>query len=383
MALRVRQLVPPKTLRHQCQRCGREFAHGFTPRCTACGGMVEIHYDLTTTRLHDADNSTERFFDLLPLHDPEQLLDLGQGGTPCVHAERLGADLGLERLFLKVESHNPTGTTKDRMAAVVLSMFWQLGIDEFVTCSTGNSSSSLAYGVGLHPYFRMHLYVGEAFQERVRHADDNPGIEIHVMRGLAFTETFNHARDEARRLGLPFEAGFFNPARREGLKLAYCEAVEQIDGPIHWYIQAASSAMGHHGTWKGARELHALGCIAILPRIVCVQQETCCPMVKAWEEGSPVIREHHIFPNPTGIARAILRGNPSGCYPYVYEMVRASNGLMVRVSESEIREGKAQVEEREGVPCGYSAATTVAAVAQLVRRGVVHPRETILLNLTD
>lgn len=345
--------------------------------------MVEIHYDLTSARLRDAENSTERFFDLLPINDPENLLNLGQGGTPCVHAEKLGAELGLERLFLKVESHNPTGTTKDRMAAVVLSMFHELGIDEFVTCSTGNSSSSLAYGVGLYPYFRMHLYVGEAFQERVRHADDNPSVTIHVMRGLAFTETFNHARDEARRLGLPFEAGFFNPARREGLKLAFFEAVEQIDGPIHWYIQAASSAMGHHGTWKGARELHALGRIDVLPRIVCVQQETCCPMVKAWEESSPVIREHHIFPNPTGIARAILRGNPSGCYPYVYEMVRASDGLMVRVSESEIREGKARVEDLEGVPCGYSAATTVAAVEQLARRGAVHPTETILLNLTD
>lgn len=372
-----------RALIHRCQGCGRSFPHGYTPRCPACGGLVDVLYDLGSTRLYDSDVSLERFFDLLPIRDPAHLLPLGNGRTPCVRAGALGESIGLDHLYLKVESKNPTGTTKDRMAAVVLSMFHELALSEFVSSSTGNSSSALSYAIARHPRFRMHLFVGEAFRGRVRFSEGNPGVVLHVMNGLPFTETFNHARDEARRLGLPFEGGFFNPARREGLKLAYLEAVDQVPGEIDWYFQAVSSAMGVHGTWKGAKELLAIGRIARPPRMVCVQQESCCPMVRAYEEGSPVIREHHIVRNPSGIAQAILRGDPSGSYPYVYQMVRESGGTFVRVSEAEIHEGQARLQGLEGIACGYCGAATIAAAAKLVRQGTLRPDETVLLNLTD
>ena len=206
---------------------------------------------------------------------------------------------------------------------------------------------------------------------------------MHVLEDLPFTEAFNYAKQEARRRGVPFEAGFFNPARREGLKLAFFEAVEQIARPIHWYFQAVSSAMGVYGTWKGAGELLALGRIDVRPRMVCVQQASCCPMVKAYEGGSPVIRPADIFHRPTGIAKAILRGNPSNCYPYVYQMVIDSRGVFVSVLESEIVQAKEQTEQLEGLEVGYSAAAAIAAARKLARRGVVPAGETVLLNLTD
>jgi threonine synthase len=371
-------------LRHECVRCGRRFPHGYTPRCPSCGGLVEIVYDVTRARCREATTALERYVDFLPILDPRHLLSLGEGGTPCLHARRLGEILGLERVYLKVEAHNPTGTTKDRMAAVVLSLFNELGIREFVSCSTGNSSSALGYGIARHPGpgFLMHLFVGSEFMPAVRFADGNPGVRLHALEGASFNEAFRHAQTEARRLGLPFEAGFFNPARREGLKLAYFEAVEQVPTEIDWYVQGVSSAMGAYGTWKGAGELQAFGRIRTRPRIVAVQQESCSPMVKAYEDGSPVIRAEHVFSQPTGIATALLRGDPSECYPYVYEIVRASRGAMLSVSEGEIRAGRDRLREIEGVDCAYAAATTVAALAKLVQRGAVGPRDTVLLNLT-
>jgi threonine synthase len=203
-----------------------------------------------------------------------------------------------------------------------------------------------------------------------------------VLDGVPFTETFRHARAEARRLGVPFEAGFFNPARREGLKLAYFEAVEQVPTEIEWYVQGVSSAMGAYGTWKGAGELQSIGRIRTRPRIVAVQQESCCPMVKAYEDGSPVIRPEHVFHQPTGIAGALLRGDPSACYPYVYEMVRDSRGALVSVSEDEIRAGRDRLRELEGLDCSYAAATTIAALAGLAARGTIGRGDTVLLNLT-
>jgi threonine synthase len=380
--------IPPvtaslRTVIHQCQDCGRRFDHGFTPRCPSCTGLVEVLYDLDTVRVLDSNITSQRFADLLPVRDPSNLLFLGEGNTPCVHAARLGEAIGLERLYVKVESTNPTGTTKDRMAAVVLSLFKELGVTDFVSSSTGNSSSALARGIQMNPFCRMHLFVGEAFSSRVRYGENNPGVIVHVMPGMSFTDAFNHARAEAQRRGVPFEGGFFNPARREGLKLAYFEAVEQVPTPIRWYFQAVSSAMGLYGTWKGANELLALKRTSVLPRLVCVQQESCCPMVRAFNDGSSEIKEHHIFHNPTGVAKAILRGNPSGCYPYVYAAVRQSGGTMVSVTEAEIVAARDRLKELDGVDTGYCGAATVAAVTALAGRGDIGREETVLLNLTD
>lgn len=369
-----------KQIRHRCVDCGGEFPHGFTPRCTRCRGMVEVEYDLGRARIRESDNPLERYLDLLPIRDPANLLSLGEGNTPCLLARHLGEALGLRRVYLKVESGNPTGTTKDRMAATVLSMFRELGLREFVTSSTGNSSNALAHAIQVHGGFKMHLFMGEAFRSRFRY--EGEGVIVHALDGVDFSGAFSHARDLAQARGLPFEGGFFNPARREGLKMAYFEAVDQIPGEIDWYFQASSSAMGVNGTAKGARELLAMGRIRRIPRMVCVQQESCSPIVDAFEEGSPEILPHHIVDQPRGIAEAILRGNPSGCYPYVYRMLRETQGLAVRVSEAEILEAQRQVLVLEGVVCCTDAATTVAALHKLAASGVVAPDDVVMLNLT-
>jgi threonine synthase len=372
-----------RVLVHTCAGCGRVFDHGYIPRCPSCNSLVEVHYDLESVRFYDSVITSHRFADLLPIADRTNLLSLGEGNTPCVHAGRLGESMGLDRLYLKIESANPSGTTKDRMAAIVLSLFHELGIREFISTSTGNSSSALARGIQLYPRFVMHLFVGRAFRDRVRFSEGNPGVRVEVLDNLSFSGVFNHAKAESARRGLPFEAGFFNFARREGLKLAYFEAIDQISTPVRWYVQAVSSAMGIYGAWKGAKELTAMKMLSAPPRMICVQQESCAPMVTAFEEGSAEILDRHIVPNPSGIAKAILRGNPTHCYPYVYTMVNESGGTFVSVSEGEILDAQAQLRELEGIDCGYCGAATIAAIRKLAAKRTIGADETVLLNLTD
>ncbi len=107
-----------KRVTHRCTKCLRTYPHGFSTFCPECGGMIDVHYDLARARLHDSINPLERFFDLLPVERPESLLPQEMGYTPCVHATRLGAALGMPSLYLKDETVLPTGTTKDRMAEV-------------------------------------------------------------------------------------------------------------------------------------------------------------------------------------------------------------------------------------------------------------------------
>jgi threonine synthase len=365
----------------RCDHCKREFGGEFRTRCPDCAALVEIHYDLSAARLRDSDDPLERYFDILPIEERPNVLRLFDGVTPCVHAERFGASIGVRNVFMKLESVHPSGTTKDRMAAVVLSRFRELGIDEFVTSSTGNSSNALALGIEKHPGFLMHLFMGGAFTARFRY--EHEGVRLHVMPDANFSEAFAASRAYAHDRGLAFEAGFFNPLRREGLKTAFLEAVDQVPLPIDWYVQATSSAMGAYGTAKAASELLDLGRIDRVPRIACVQQESCAPIVRGVERDLPTLPDDLVVQDPAGIVEATLRGDPRGCYPYVFRMIKETDGAAVGVSEWEILEGREQLRRLEGLDCGLAAAMTVAALKRLTERRLVGPDDCVLLNLTD
>src|ERR1051326_3923619 len=138
-----------------CRSCQKAYTSGFHPTCE-CGGMTDPKYSLKNARVRDDKNPLVRFFDLLPVRRKTSLAWLGDGNTPTIHARELGRRLGLSRLYLKNETTNPTRTTKDRMASVVLSFFREAGVREFACSSTGNSSTSFARGVDLVPGFKLH-----------------------------------------------------------------------------------------------------------------------------------------------------------------------------------------------------------------------------------
>ncbi|MGH7579472.1 MAG: threonine synthase [Gemmatimonadales bacterium] len=375
------RLEGARRVMHRCVKCHREFPHDFTAFCDQCGGMIDVHYDLERARLHESENPLERFLDLLPVERAQSLLPQEMRYTPCVHAVRLGASLGMPALYLKNETVLPTGTTKDRMAVVSLAFLSECGVRAFCTSSTGNSSTAYAHAISRYPGMRLYLFTAESFRNRVQYGNGNQVVPF-VLRGATFVDAFNAAGAFAATHQLVSERGFFNPGRREGLKLAFLEACEQVPGPIDWYVQAVSSAMGVYGAYKGARELTQMGRIPRPPRLLCVQQETCAPMVRAFGDGSPVIRPGDVVRKPTGIAEAILRGDPTKAYPHVREIVVESGGTFVAVSESEIREARCMVEELEGISPCFSASAALAGVIRLVRRGDFPRSDTVMINLT-
>lgn len=377
----ITRLDGTKRVMHRCVNCQRDYPHGFNTFCRHCGGMIDVHYDLERARLRDSLNPLERFLDLLPVERPEALLAQEMSFTPCVHARRLGSVLGMPSLYLKDETVLPTGTTKDRMAVVSLAFLAEGGVRAFCTSSTGNSSTAYAHAIARYPDMRLYLFTAESFRDRVQYGNGRQVVPF-VLRGASFVDAFNAAGAFAARRGLVSERGFFNPGRREGLKLAFLEAAEQIPGPIDWYVQAVSSAMGVYGCYKGARELTRMRAIPRPPRLLCVQQDTCAPMVRAFRDGSAVIRPSDVVRKPTGIAEAILRGDPTKAYPHVREIVVESRGTFVAVGESDIREARRMVEELEGLSPCFSASAALAGVIRLVRSGDFPRKDTVLVNLT-
>jgi threonine synthase len=298
-----------------------------------------------------------------------------------VHATHLGRELGMPSLHLKNETVQPTKTTKDRMASVSLAYLRERGVRAFCASSTGNSGTSFAYGIRAHPDMHLYLFTAEQFVPRVQYAD-HAQVTHFCMRDASFVEAAAYAGTYARQHGLVSEGGFFNPARREGLKMAFLEASEQVPQPIDWYVQAVSSAMGVYGTYKGAKELLEINRLQRLPQLLCVQQETCAPMARAYAEGSETIRPEHVVARPTGIAEAILRGDPTRAYPHVRRIVMESGGDFVIVSEAEIREARRKVEGSEGISPCFSASAAVAGLIKRTRDDPLPRNSVVVVNLT-
>jgi threonine synthase len=342
--------------------------------------MTDVVYDLDAVVLRPSENPYVRFFDLLPVRDP-LLLPQDARFTPAVHAESLGAALGMSKLYLKDETVLPTGTTKDRMAAVALPFLYERGVRRFTTSSTGNSSSAYAAALPRVPDLDMFVFTAESFRNRLTLPETERVVDV-VLRDATFVDAFDASREFAQGHGLTAERGFFNPGRREGLKLAWLEAVEQVPGRIDWYVQAVSSAMGVFGVHKAAHELHQLGLAGAPPRLLCVQEDTCAPMAAAWSDGSDEVRPEHIVARPYGIAAAIQRGDPSRTYPYVHRIVRESAGAITSVPAGQIQKAQELLRDLEGLDVCAAAAAALAGLIQQRRMEEIGPDETVLVNLT-
>jgi threonine synthase len=229
----------------------------------------------------------------------------------------------------------------------------------------------------------MHLYLftAEEFVSRVQHAEHSQ-VTHFGMRDASFVDAFKYAGVYARENNLVAERGFFNIGRREGLKMTFLEASEQIPQTIDWYVQAVSSAMGVYGNYKAAKELYQLKRIKHLPKLLCVQQDTCAPIVRAFANNRETMASEYVVKRPKGIASSILRGDPTRAYPHIRRIVMESNGAFVAVSELEIREARQAVEEYEGISPCFSASAAIAGIMKLARNDSFPKNDVVMINVT-
>lgn len=354
----------------------------FWRRCDVCQSMIDVEYDLAQVRIDPTHaDIVERYWDLLPLTDRLGRVPTRSGNTPIVHARSLGKKLGFDNLFLKDETKNPTGTVKDRQAEIVLSWFREIGIQHFTSSATGNTSTAFATACIANAPFEHSIFIGDRWLGRLNFPD-HPRIHVWVLEGATVNEGIAFAKDWNAKNGLQPEGGLYNLGRREGLKLPFFEAVDELDTAFDVYIQGISTAIGVYSTFKAATQYQRLGRIDRLPRLVCVQEATCAPMVAAFRDGSDAIRDHHIVRNPTGIAEAIQKGDPSDSYGYIRDIVTRTRGGFEAVTADEIRVARAEIFEHEGIAACNASATTVAALKNMLAAGTVRRDERILAMIT-
>ena len=362
-----------------CVLCGAEESDLLRYRCAVCRGALDAIYDLSVVGISDDADPLRRYAGLLPLRSAARWL--GEGNTECIHAERLGARIGLEALFLKDETANPTRSTKDRVASVVLARFAEFGVKRLALASTGNTSTACARAARLRGNVELRIFVGRGFVHRLNYSD-HPTVRTHLVDSGFDSAGVAAKQFATASVDVHFEGGFFNPSRRDGLKLTYLEAFDQMPVAPRFVFQAISSGMGLLGAYKGAVEYWALGRLPRLPGFVAVRQASCAPTADAFADGVEELGERHIVANPRGIAEAILRGNPTQTYPYLNAICGSTGGSILSVTDEEIYHAHRLLADTEGLRVCYASAATVAGVLAARRRGMISADQPVLVNLT-
>jgi threonine synthase len=355
-------------------------------KCPWCGeDILEVHYDLDTLRDHHWEAIVRqrkpglwRYWELLPIIDRQNIVSLGEGGTPLLHMENLGAMLGLRHLYFKDERQGPTSSFKDRQASVAISVMKEQGIQEAVVASTGNVAISYAAYAARAGIKLWAFLPSLAPNEKIREVAIY-GTEVIKVTGT-YDQTKAMAAHFAERKGIFYDRGIKSIAAMESMKTLAYEIAEDLGWRApDWYIQGVSGGMGPIGVTKGFEELRSLGLVDHIPAIGIIQSSGCDPMVRAFLNKQPVAVP---VENPTTVIATLATANPGRAYQLLWDLMQKHGGAAASASDKEAFEMTKLLARTEGVSVEPATAVALAGFIKLVREGVIKPDDVVVFNCT-
>jgi threonine synthase len=364
-----------------CIECGETFPPFEDVRytCDDCEGLLEARYaDLPTWEDFEGERNVWRYAAALPF---EEGISLPEGGTQLHDVPGLEAETGLERLRVKHEGMNPTGSFKDRGMTVGVRVAKEVGVNRLACASTGNTSAALAaYGARGDMETLVLLPAGKVAAGKVAQAS------LHGARILEVDGNFDTCLDIVQDLaarGEVYLLNSLNPFRLEGQKTIGLEILEQFRDEEGAYPDRVVLPVGNAGNtaalYKCFRELVRSGALAEeeVPALTGVQAEGSAPMVEAIEHGwDHTERWEEVETKAT----AIRIGNPVNA-PKALPGIRATGGTAVAVSDDAIQTAQRDLAE-EGVGVEPASAASIAGLRKLRERGVVTADERVVCLTT-
>ena len=367
----------------ECTRCGA----GFDPAelhnlSTCCAAPLFPRYDLEAARkrfkkehLIGGPSTLWRYAPLLPVIDPINEICLGEGWTPLIHAERLGAALGMESLLIKEEGVNPTGSFKARGLVMAISRALELGIEKVVIPSAGNAAgamSAYAAAAGMKAIVFMTKDTPSAFVFECK----GLGAKVYLIDGL-ITDCGRIVAERKEKEGWFDLSTFKEPYRVEGKKTMGYELAEQLDWQLpDVIIYPTGGGTGLVGMWKAFEEMEQLGWIdSQRPRMISVQSDGCAPIVKAFNDG----QEKAAFWENAHTLASGLRVPAAVADFLMLRAIRESGGIAVAVSDEEMLKASWEIARMEGILPAPEGGATLAALSKLLAEGTVKADETVVL----
>ena len=369
----------------ECTHCGKTYSQTRLARVSSCCGKVLFaRYDLPRLRREvDRDTLSRRpatmwrFAELLPVANPDNVLTLGEGGTPLLEAPNLAKKLGLRRLLVKEEGLNPTGTFKARGLSAAISRAQELGATGFTMPSAGNAAgAAAAYCArgGLKVKVFMPQDAPEANQKECLLASAN----LNLVEGL-IGDAGRMAVAVAGEQGLFDLSTLKEPYRAEGKKTMGLEIAMQLGWRMpDAIIYPTGGGTGIIGMHKAFQELLDLGWVeGSIPKFIAVQPTGCQPIVKAFHQGKAIAEP---WPNAATLADGLRVPHPFADY-LILRTLRETGGTAVAVEDREMVEAMYELASSEGIIACPEGAATLVGLRRLVHQGFLGADDTtVLLN---
>jgi threonine synthase len=373
------------------QKCGARFEIG-NPiyNCPKCGALLEVCLTGTLetaactkawrerrmSNLPLSQSGVWRYAELLPFDGfLDRAVTLREGNTPLLDAPRAAQYGGLDHLTFKHQGFNPTGSFKDNGMTCGVTQAIRLGKKRVACVSTGNTSASMAaYASAAGLDSIVFIPHGNISYGKLAQALEYGARTLEVEAN--FDQILGLVRALADRLGI-YLLNSINPFRIEGQKTIIFEMMDQRDwNPPDWIVLPGGNLGNTSAFGKALRELGRFGFIRKMPRLAVIQAEGASPFYELWHSQDNFQSQ----PDPKTLATAIRIGDPVS-WPKALHEVRASNGVVEKVTEQEIADAKAII-GRCGIGCEPASAATLAGIQKLTRSGVIRATDDVIAVLT-
>ncbi|HEX6844417.1 MAG TPA: threonine synthase [Actinomycetota bacterium] len=380
--MRTASISSPAAL--QCRICGQQYPVEPLTICEECFGPLEPSYDLQSLdgsafrkEVEAGPPSLWRYQPLLPGGPGIDRIDLGAGFTPLRRAERLGERLGLERLWIKDDSVNPSNSFKDRVVTVAITMARAFGYEAISCASTGNlanATAAHAAKAGMPCY----VFVPDDLERAKILATEAYGAKVVAVKGN-YDAVNRLCSEVAEALPWAFVNVNMRPYYAEGSKSLGFEVAEQLGWrlPDHVVVPIASGALLTK-VHRAFSELIAIGAVDEKPyRVSGAQPEGCRPVAQAFKDGAETVTPM----KPDTVARSLAIGSPADGM-FAMQVSRQTGGAIEWCTEREIVEGIELLASTEGVFTETAGGVTIANLRRLCEQGVIRPEEETVAFVT-
>jgi threonine synthase len=319
-----------------------------------------------------------KYADRLPAVSLSNRVTMGEGQVPLVKSAQIGAELGIPELYFKLESSNPTGSYKDRISALGVSLAKEQGKSACIGTSSGNAGASIAAyaargGLKYRVYVQENIVTSKLEQILVY------GAEAFKVRGMGIsgavgTQLFELVNERARSHNweMLVTAFAYAPRAMEAVKTIAYELYEEMGGPDAVFVPVGGGGL-YAGIHRGFQDLMRNGQLAHLPRMIACQSEGCANLVKGWERGL----DKPLPGDSTSRISGIQLPSPPDAN-LVFAGLKESQGTGLSIPDPLTWSWQEQLAVKEGLFCEPASAISMAGLAQAVQNGQIRPHDRVV-----
>jgi threonine synthase len=369
----------------KCIRCGKSLGeNSLYEGCPSCGNEgYNVNYTATydysrIERWPPVGKNMWRYRELFPIADNVMPVTLEEGNTPLIHLQKIGPKLGLENLYLKDESRNPTWSYKDRLCSLIVTRAVQDGAKVITVASTGNHGASIAAYAAKAGIPCVVFTVPQVPQVMKTLMQSYGAYVLATPTGRGRWKIMEYC---VKNLGWMPASGYVAPPIGsnsygiEGYKTIAYELIEQLQVVPDYVVMPACYSDGLYGVWKGMKDLKEMGVVDSRPHMIASEAFGSLKETLQKRADKPIV-----VPSEATVSFSIATG--VGTYQGLTAL-KESDGLAETSNDLETIEMQKELATIEGLYAESSSVTTLVAVSKLRKRGILKGDDKVVIVMTS